>query len=441
MLLSHFYWPNNGMVARQTYPELRDTTRRRFMEVADKRLIKTASIPEKGDGYVEWHTGGRTIFRHLDAMSEMEFGSLDLGYCAIDEITETSERIFNMLEARVGRHWKKASLPGGVFPYSPIFGAGNPNGRDWVWRLFFKPGRTVEDQQMFAGFQPQPRENAHHLPPDYYENLARGKAKWWIDRFLRGDMRTLEGLVWPQWEDDANIIRPFPIPGNWRRVMALDHGRRNPTACLWTAIDYDGNLISYREYQVAGPTAAEHAQEILKLDRREVIEFRKADPSIFAKTQSRGDKWHSIAEEYAEYGLELEPGDNAMQASLERVGLLLWQDPSHQYPAWHPKAGRPGSPRWFFFDTLELTTEAMSSWKFKEFKQPGLGLREEPVDVNDHLCDCARYTATAFPEPSREAKPRRDPTPAEWQVKRKREIGRVIREQAKDPEGGFYDIL
>ena len=71
---------------------------------------------------------------------------------------------------------------------------------------------------------------------------------------------------------------------------------------------------------MAGPTPAEHARELLRLEQNEHVEYRKADPSIFAKNQIRGDKWWSIAEEYAESGYDLEPGDNAMRASLDRCG-------------------------------------------------------------------------------------------------------------------------
>ena len=66
---------------------------------------------------------------------------------------------------------------------------------------------------------------------------------------------------------------------------------------------------------------------------------------MFAKNQAGvGGSWHSVAEEYDESGIELDPGDNAMQASLDRCGTLLWADPQHPFPAWHPQAGQGGAP-------------------------------------------------------------------------------------------------
>jgi hypothetical protein len=425
ILLSHWYTPNRGLIARFTFRELKDTTRRRFMEIADPRLVKHASLPETGDGYVEWKVGGVTLFRNLE--NPLHFGSLDLGYCGIDEITETPGDVYNHLEARVGRHWTRRS----DWPYSPMFGVGNPGGQDHIWRLFFKPGRTEADRTRYVGFQPGPRENEANLPPSYYDSLARGKASWWIRRFLEGDMRSLEGLVWPQFDYTLNQVKPFPIPRNWNRYQGVDHGRRNPTAAQWWATDTEGNLICYRDYEVAGPTPAEHAREWLRIEKAtgEKIQSRPADPSMFAKNQAgAGGSWHSVAEEYEEAGIDLEPGDNAMQASLDRCGSLLWADPRHAFPEWHPKAGQMGSPRAFFFETCERSIEEVSAWRFKDFRGAGLGLREEPVDVDDHLCDCFRYVATSFPEPSKVIKPKPVLSTDDW---RNRRHWRLIRQSIR----------
>lgn len=440
ILLSHWFQPNHGLIARYTFRELKDTTRRRFMEIADPRLVKRASLPDQGDGYVEWNVGGVTIFRNLE--NPLQFGSLDLGYCGIDEVTETPGEVFNHLEARVGRHWRRRSRSESAWPYSPMFGVGNPGGMDYTWRLFFKPGRSEADRERYVGFQPHPRENEANLPPGYYDNLARGKASWWIRRFLQGDMRALEGLVWPQFEHALSVVKSFPIPRSWNRYQGVDHGRRNPTAAQWWATDTEGNLICYRDYEIAGPTPTEHARAWLQIEAAtgERIQSRKADPSMFAKNQAGvGGSWHSVAEEYAENGMDLEPGDNAMQASLDRCGTLLWPDPQHPFPAWHPRTGQPGSPRAFFFETCERSIEEVSAWKFKDFRGEGLGLREEPVDVDDHLCDCFRYVATGFPEASVEVKPKKEPTQADWQIARKKRIGRELRRAAVARDMGYEE--
>lgn len=443
MILSHYFVPNNGLIGRLAYPDLRDTTRKQFMDYVPPQLVADASLPENGGGYVEWKVGGRTLFRNLDQASK--FGSLNLGYAGIDEMAEVSELVFNAIEARVGRWWKRKALPPGVWPYSPLFGVGNPGGRDWIWKRFYNPARIASDRAMYRGFQPKPKENEVFLPPGYYERLMVGKPDWWIRRFIKGDMRALEGLVWPVWDDTVNVVKPFPAPANWRRVHGLDHGSRNPTAMQWWVVDLDGNLICYRDYEQAGPTVPEHAKQIRRLENRygrEEIEYRVADPSIFIKNQSGragGDKWHSIAEEYDACGIIFQPGDNAVDASLARVNTLLWQDPRHRYPAWHPKAGKLGSPRMFFFDICTRSIEACSSWKFRDFKEAQAGLREQPVGVDDHLPDVTRYVATSFPEPSIDSGVVREYSESQLRVERQKAIGRTIRKElreAEEAEGG-----
>ena len=102
-----------------------------------------------------------------------------------------------------------------------------------------------------------------------------------------------------------------------------------------------------------------------------------------------------------------------------------------------PRAGQPGSPRAFFFDTCERTIEEISAWKFKDFRGQGMGLREEPVDVDDHLCDCFRYIATSFPEASVREKPKKPPTIGDWKIARQKRIGRELRRAATAPEENF----
>lgn len=428
IILSHLFPNNVGLIGRYTYGELRDTTRKRFVEIADPALIRKASIPEDGGGYIEWKCGGVTLFRNLEDVEH--FKSLELGYAGIDEVTECPHGSFMILEARVGRHW------GGrrPMPYSPLFCVGNPAGRDYIWQTFFKPGH---DEKMYRGFQPHPMENADALPPNYYTDLKKGKPDWWIRRFIKGEMTALEGLIWPNFDEAIHVVKAFKVPETWRRVTGHDHGRRNPTACLWVAVDPDGNLICYRDYERAGPTPAEHCRAILKVERRygDKIDYRVADPSMFSKSRpdlDAGGKWHSVAEDYESYGITLQPGDNAMEATLTRVSTLLWEDPDHKYPYWHPQAGKYGSPHLFFFDLCERTIEEVSSWKFKEYAIASLGLREEPVDHDDHLCDTLRYVATSFPEPTEGEKKVIERTASDLQIIRKKRMGAALRKAAAD---------
>lgn len=427
MLVQHLFPPNFTLVARFTYAELRDTTRKRYVEVANPKLILRASLPENGDGYIDWKNGGTTIFRNLD--TDQKFGSLELGGSFIDEVSECPERCYWMLDARTGRFFTGARRG----TYAPLDVGGNPGGRDYIWKLFFKPRKEADKDPDYQGFHPQPHENEAALPPGYYKNLAKGKPDWWIRRFIKGDLGALEGLVWPNFDDSIHVIQPFPIPRNWRRLTGHDHGQRNPTACLWSAVDTDGNLIVYRDYQEAGLVPAQHCRNILLKDKAETIESRVADPSMFNKTipTPNSDKWHSVAEEYAMWGVELERADNAMEASLARVSTLLWPDPGHPFPAWHPKAGQPGSPRLFFFVTCEGTIEDVSAWRFKEYAVESLGLREEPVDVNDHRPDCLRYICVSLPEPSVGDKVPVVVTPSQHRALRVARLSRMVRRQAK----------
>lgn len=404
--------PQVAVVARYTYRELADTTRRRFMDLVHPALIRRVNLPSDGGGELEWKAGGVTLFRNLD--DPHKYQSLEAGQIAIDEVTECPELVWNMCESRCGRCFTGERRG----TYAPIYGTGNPNGRDWIDKLFFG---EKHDQTTHAGFAPNMHENEDALPPGYYDNLSKGKPDWWIRRFIKGEAAALEGLVWPSFDFDVHVVDDFRLPTRWNRITGHDHGRRNPTACMWLATDEEGNIIVYREYQLAGPTPPEHCMNILKLERGESISERHADPSMFAKSipWSSG-RWRSVADEYEEAGIILTPASNIMQATLDRVDSLLYCDPQRPYPAWHKRAGSKGSPRIFFFKSCEETVDAISSWKYKEHGQAQMGLREEPVDVNDHLPDCLRYATSSMPEASPRMRPVKEPTPADWQIERRK---------------------
>ena len=61
-----------------------------------------------------------------------------------------------------------------------------------------------------------------HLPPNYYEDTARGRPDWWVNRYLKASFNHAEGMVYPR--IDEFVVNPFEIPPHWKRGMAADFG-------------------------------------------------------------------------------------------------------------------------------------------------------------------------------------------------------------------------
>lgn len=54
--------------------------------------------------------------------------------------------------------------------------------------------------------------------------------------------------MYPEFSRTLHVCKPFPIPAEWTRYMAIDPHKRRPHAFLWCAVSPDGDHWYYREY-------------------------------------------------------------------------------------------------------------------------------------------------------------------------------------------------
>lgn len=102
-----------------------------------------------------------------------------------------------------------------------------------------------------------PNENYHsfiiptnankYLPPNFASDLAKGKAAWWVRRYLQGSFDYAEGMVYP--EALRAIVSPIQIPKRWKRLIAMDYGIRDETCILFGAIDPE-NAVLYIYHEI-----------------------------------------------------------------------------------------------------------------------------------------------------------------------------------------------
>lgn len=92
------------------------------------------------------------------------------------------------------------------------------------------------------------------------ETRAMGPA--WVDQEYCGRFTTLEGRVYPEF-DDA-VVDDVPLPGPKARKMGgIDFGFRNPFAAVWGFVEAGVLWITDEHYQSRG-TLAEHAEVLPK---------------------------------------------------------------------------------------------------------------------------------------------------------------------------------
>lgn len=384
-----------GLVGRETARTLNDTTKKVLVDGDDKPPIippEFIAYRNDSDNRVILKNGSEILFRSFQDFNVSKVRSLNLGWVYIDECTETTEKIWDQYVGRL-RH-----------PAGPriAWGTTNPNGHDWVWRRFH-PEAGVTTRPLFVS---RTEENIH-LPPDYVAHL-RTMPKEWQKRFLDCSFDTAAGMIWDEWDRNVHVLPEFEIPYNWRRFESLDHGRRNPTAYLQWAVDFDGNVIVSDGYYAPG-LVSQHAAAIVSA-RGSVNTWKTiiADPSCWVA----GADARAVVEMYLEHGLSLVRASNNVDAGLLRVSEWLTRREGELFPDWHPFAGTlgpdgDGSPRLFVFDnkgTSDLRRE-ISDYRWKDLsasQERDRDQPEEPRKKDDHACDALRYGLMSQPRPAQE---------------------------------------
>lgn len=204
------------------------------------------------------------------------------------------------------------------------------------------------------------------------------------------------GLVFPVFNPTVHGVTPFELPEEWPKYRVIDPGFRNACACAWFTVDYDGNLILYREMYKQGWRIEALAQSIKAMSLKEKYEFTLIDPSAFAKTLAGGGT--SVADLFCDAGLTVSP---AYRASHKKDQFY----PFHELLV--PQEN--GEPRFKFFNNCETFVSEMLSYRWKEARDDGFE-PEEPVKVNDHLIDVTLYACAAL-DPKNIAKTMRGKDP------------------------------
>lgn len=389
LLLSQ-YPGNVGLIGRLTYPELRDTTRKAFFDICPPEFYDESQGGQwkPSENSLRLINGSEIIFRHLDNVSEKELLSLNIGWFFIDQAEEVGEKVFQTLQSRLRLN---------TVPNRYGFIVCNPEPGNWIDKKFRQPiiqGKPLPDHEIIESTS----YDNPHLPPDYIPSLLATYPDDMVKRFVEGRWDVFENQIYGEYDYHVHAINPFEIPKGWEKIVALDHGLVNPTAVLWAALDFDGNVFIYDEYYQPG-VVSDHAKAIIAKTGAQDISMWLIDPSTVNKTREKEGMPWSVMEEYEDNGLFFTPANNEQLAGINRVKEFLKLQNSRR----NPVNGKVPSPRLFIFkNCVNLITEIPQyQWR----KVRGLTQRnatEQPRDFNDHALDALRYIIMSrFPPPVR----------------------------------------
>ena len=348
--------PQLGMIARQTYPELRDSTQRTFFELCHLMGM----LPEvhyeyrKQENRVKFLNGHEIIFRSLDDPAKLL--SINLGWFYIDQAEEVSEEVFLTLLGRLRAVEK---------PQCWI--TGNPLGHNWIWHRFIHdpvPGNII--------FNAKTEENIHNLPEGYVDSLKNNYNEIWINRYLYGSWDAFEGQIYPDFEPSIHVKHHFNVAPEWRRFIAIDHGRTNPTAILWGAVDQDDTIWVYREHYEAGQDVEYHARAVQAYLNEGRYETYVIDPSTGA---GKKDDPETIGNRYRQLKIPVVNAFNDVQGGIDKVTQYFKNNKIYIHKSCE-----------------NLSRELVNyQWEQPSASRMELNQPEKPLKKDDHAVDSLRY--------------------------------------------------
>lgn len=215
---------------RNTYPELRDTTKKTFEEWVPAGIrewydTENTYILKFNDVHCE------VLFRALDRPEDVKkLLSLDLTGAWVNEAREIAKPIVDGLDGRVGRYPTIRS--GGPTWLGVVMDTNPPDNDHWIYKLFeedvLEDPRIAAKYQIFhqpSGLSPE-AENIQWLPKGYYENLAIGKDPDWVKVFVHGQYGFVrEGKpVFPEYHDEIHTLSEAPRWLGGTIMLGMDFG-------------------------------------------------------------------------------------------------------------------------------------------------------------------------------------------------------------------------
>lgn len=361
-----------GIITRWSYRELEATSFKTLLDIIPPSFIESHN---KSQMLVRLKNG--SVIQGFNLQNHKRLTSLNISWFWIDEVTEVEESNFLQLQGRLrGEGARKGWV------------TGNPNGRDWVYETFVNQNR-----EEYAFYHAKTYENTY-LPQDYIDNLRKYYPPEWVTRFMEGSFEVFEGQIYHEFSPSIHVVHSgdvFPIPQEWPRFRAIDHGIYHPTCCLWGAMDPSGNLFIYDQYYQRNKLISENCTEIVRKSGNDIFEWTVIDPNTDRRDATTGT---SYMDEYRRNGVQCIKGQNAILDGISRVKELMYVDPDHD----HPLTLRPNAPRLYVFPSCDKLIWEIQQYKWRpQSASEATRDREEPVDRHNHAIDALRYMVMQNP--------------------------------------------
>lgn len=391
-------------VIRNTYPELRDTTIRTYLDWFPPEIFGTYNQSDKSfiikieDREIE------IIFKALDSPKDVrDLLSLELTGAHIDEAREIHQDVVKGLLGRVGRFPSKKDTDGKdpfVTPPQVVLTTNYPSTQHWLYRDFISgpiDGYTLYEQTQ--------EENKHNLREGYYEDLAKDYATRpdLLKTLVQGEWGvTVAGkLVYPEFNRNLHVSKDPLIPHHPVEVVrGWDNTGLSPAIVL-TYLTPTGQWRVFKEFTWED-TGIDHATEEMivwcNMNLHEKCKFRDiGDPAgSVGRDSIKKTPAMYIREKAKEYGrtIAIEKGIQTFKVRRESVGERLNKLIN-------------GGPAVLIDRSCDMIIEGFAGgYAFPEIGNSGVYRTDPAKNEYSHIHDAVQYPATILFKPGGNKKTR-----------------------------------
>ena len=221
------------------------------------------------------------------------------------------------------------------------------------------------------------KDNPYNSPA-YLANLEKLTGVMY-DRLVLGKWVQAEGAIYSEYDANVHMIDADKCPPFVRRVRVVDFGYTNPFVCQWWGIDADGRAYRYREIYKTRALVEDLTKQIVKLSDGEYIEATIADHDAEDRATM------------ARHGINTIAADKDVATGIQAVKARLKIQPDGK-PRLYLVRGALVEPDPLLSEAKKPTCfeDEIVGYSWQKY-QDGRQNKEQPVKVDDHACDAARY--------------------------------------------------
>jgi len=367
------------LILRRTFPELEKSLIRKALEIYPREIYKYNASKHT----MTFVNGSLIDFGYLNSDNDVtQYQSAEYDVIRFDELTHFTEYMYTYMHSRCRgvndhpKHIKSSTNPGSV-------------GHAWVKKRFVDPAPAGKEftadgeTRIFIPARVQENQFLMANDPGYLKRL-RGLPEKERKALLDGDWDIFEGQYFDEWLPTRHVVKPFPVPPDWRVYRSIDYGL-DMLACYWTAFDHFGRGYVFREFCQSDLTVDQAARQIAARSP-EPVYATMAPPDLWGRTKDTG---RTIAEGFAKGGVPLTKAKNDRVTGWLNVKEWLQLRPDEQ--------GEP-TPSLRIFDTCRELIRTLPALTRDE-KNPN-DCATEPHDIT-HSPDSIRYLIAGRPRPGK----------------------------------------